>query len=107
MARFTSALLRLTTTDLWKIALALRPDSGGRTYDWGRHDGRTIPVVWRALPIGGRSGQADHTDLLKQLLNVIDASSIEEVLADREFISTGWLRQMQQRGIPSSGSLSF
>jgi hypothetical protein len=100
MARFTSALLRLTTTDLWKIALALRPDSGGRTYDWGRHDGRTIPVVWRALPIGGRSGQADHTDLLKQVLNVIDASSIEEVLADREFISTGWLRQMQQRGIP-------
>jgi hypothetical protein len=37
---------------------------------------------------------------LKQLLNVIDASSIEEVLADREFISTGWRRQMQQRGIP-------
>ncbi|CAM3621537.1 hypothetical protein GGP80_003006 [Salinibacter ruber] len=24
MARFTSALLRLTTTDLWKIALALK-----------------------------------------------------------------------------------
>jgi hypothetical protein len=67
----------------------------------------TIPVIWRTLPSGGGSGKTAHTDLLEQLLNVIDASSIEEVLADREFISTGWLRQMQQRGIPSSGSLSF
>jgi hypothetical protein len=31
----------------------------------------TIPVVWRALPSGGGSGQADHTDLLEQLLNVM------------------------------------
>jgi hypothetical protein len=60
----------------------------------------TIPVVWRALPSGGGSGQADHTDLLEQLLNVIDASSIKAILADREFISAGWLRQMQRREIP-------
>jgi hypothetical protein len=60
----------------------------------------TIPVVWRALPSRGGSGTADHTDLLEQLLNVIDASSIEAVLADWEFISSGWLYQMQQREIP-------
>jgi hypothetical protein len=152
MARFTSALLRLRTTDLWKIALALkagvRQKSNYRRiqrflaeYDvdftaLGRllvhllpqsppyvvvidrtewhfgqtpvnvlavgigHDGMTIPVVWRALPGGGGSGKADHTDLLEQLLNVIDASSIKAILADREFISAGWLRQMQRREIP-------
>jgi hypothetical protein len=64
------------------------------------HDGMTIPVVWRALPSGGGSGQADHTEVLKQLLDVIDASSIEAVLADREFICAGWLRQLQRREIP-------
>jgi len=64
------------------------------------HDGMTIPVVWRALPNGGGSGQADHTDMLEKLLDVIEPSSIKAVLADREFISTTWLRQMQQREIP-------
>lgn len=152
MARFTSALLRLTTTDLWKIALALKagvrqksnyrriqrflaeyeidftalgrlllhllPQSPpyvvviDRT-EWhvGQtpvnvltvgigHDGMTIPVVWRALPSGGGSGQAAQTDLLEKLLDVIDASSIKAVLADREFICAGWLRQLQRREIP-------
>jgi hypothetical protein len=152
MARFTSALLRLPTTDLWKIALALKAGVrqksnyrriqrffaeydvditalGGLLLDllpqtppyvvvidrtewhFGQtpvnvltvrigHDGMTIPVVWRALPSGGGSGKADHTDLLEQLLNVVDASSIEAVLADREFISSCWLYQMEQREIP-------
>lgn len=152
MARFTSALLRLTTTDLWKIALALKAGVrqksnyrriqrflAGYEVDFsalGRlmvhllpqdppyvvaidrtewhfgqkpvnvltvgvaHDGMTIPVVWHALPNGGGSGQAAQTETLAQLLEVIDASSIQVVLADREFISTGWLRMMQRRGIP-------
>jgi hypothetical protein len=152
MARFTSALLRLTTTDLWKIALALKagvrkkwnyrriqrflaeyevdftalgrlllhllPQSPpyvvviDRTeWHFGQtpvnvltvgvgHDGMTIPVVWRALPNGGGSGHADQTDVLERLLDVIDPSSIKAVLADREFISTGWLRQLQRREIP-------
>ena len=60
----------------------------------------TIPVVWRALPKGGGSSQTEHTGVLEQLLEVIEASSIEAVVADREFISAGWLRQMQRRGIP-------
>ncbi|MBB4090873.1 IS4 family transposase [Salinibacter ruber] len=152
MARFTSALLRLTTTDLWEIAPALKAAPKQKSnyrrirrflaeyeadfaalgrllvhllpqgpphvvvidrteWHFGQtpvnvltvgvgHDGMTIPVVWRALPSGGGSGQADHTDLLEQLPDVIDASSIKAVLADREFISAEWLRQMQRREIP-------
>lgn len=123
MARFTSALLRLRATNLWKIALALKAGVRQKSNDrriqrflveyevdftalgglllhllpqtppyvvvidrtewhFGQtpvnvlavgigHDGMTIPVVWRALPSGGGSGQADHTDLLEQLLNVM------------------------------------
>jgi hypothetical protein len=64
------------------------------------HRGMTIPVVWRALPEERGSSQADPTGVLEQLLERIEASSIEAVVADRELISAGWLRQMQRRGIP-------
>ncbi len=47
------------------------------------HRGVTVLVVWRALPKGGGSSQADPTDVLEQLLDRIEASSIEAVVADR------------------------
>lgn len=53
------------------------------------HRRMTVPVVLRALPGGGSSGEIGHTNVLNQFLQVIDASRIEADLADREFISTG------------------
>jgi hypothetical protein len=152
MARFTSALLRLTTTNLWKIALALKAEvqleSNYRRiqrflsdYDmdftmlarllvrlvperppyvvaldrtewhFGQtpvnvltvgiaHKGICFPIAWSVLPTGGSSGAEEQTEVLERFLAAVDPTSIEAVVADREFIGTQWLRHLKAREIP-------
>jgi hypothetical protein len=151
IARFTTAVVKQATTDLWAIALALKADvqpasnhrriqrflSGydldqaalGRLLlhllptespytltldrtEWhlgqapvnvlavGVVFGRVaVPIAWRALPKGGGSGAEDQIRLLEALLDVMDAASIDVLVADREFISVRWLRRLQDEGV--------
>jgi hypothetical protein len=152
MARFTSALLQLTTTNLWKIALALKAgvqlESNYRRiqrflsdYDmdftmlarllvrlvperppyvvaldrtewhFGQtpvnvltvgiaHRGICFPIAWNVLPTGGSSGAGEQIKVLERFLAAVDPTSIEAVVADREFIATEWLRRLQSYEIP-------
>ena len=152
MARFTSALLRLTTTNLSKIALALKAgvqlESNYRRiqrflsdYDmdftmlarllvhlvperppyvvaldrtewhFGQtpvnvlmvgiaHRGICFPITWSVLPAGGSSGAGEQTKVLERFLAAVDPASIKAVVADREFISTEWLRRLQSYEVP-------
>lgn len=152
IARFTAALLQLTTTNLRRLALALKgsvqPASNyrriqrflsGYAVDYttlGRllvrllpqqppyivvvdrtewhfgsmpvnilmigiaHRGICFPVVWTALPSGGGSGADDQTRVLERLLTVVEAASIEAVVADREFIGAAWLAHLKTQEIP-------
>ena len=154
MARFASALLRMRSGDLWKIALALKagvePESNHRRiqrflseydvdftmlgrllvhllpqdppfevvvdrteWEFGEtpvnvlvmgivHEQMAFPVAWTALPSGGGSGTDDHICVLERFLQVVDPSVIEVVTADREFISAGWLKRLQDEEIPFS-----
>jgi hypothetical protein len=152
MARFMSALLQLTTTNLWKIALALKAgvqlESNYRRiqrflsdYDmdftmlarllvrlvperppyvvaldrtewhFGQtpvnvltvgiaHRGICFPIAWNVLPTGGSSGAGEQIKVLERFLAAVDPTSIEAVVADREFIATEWLRRLQSYEIP-------
>lgn len=152
IARFTSALLKLTTSNLWEIATVLKAgvkeESNYRRirrflsdYEVGfaalgrlltrllpqkppykvvldrtewhfgetpvnvlmvgiAHKGIAFPVSWTVLPNGGSSSAEDHRRTLRQLFEIVDPEDIEVVLGDREFISAGWLRWLQDREIP-------
>jgi hypothetical protein len=59
-----------------------------------------VPIAWTALATAGGSGADDQTGLLEAMLHVVDPASVEALVADREFISTAWLRRLQAEGIP-------
>lgn len=152
MARFTSAVLAMTTTNLQRIAIALK--AGVKTasnyrriqrflieYDLdavtlGRlllhllpqeppykvavdrtewhfgetavnvlmigiaHEGMAFPIAWSTLSGPGSTGAEAQTQVLAQFLSVVDSGDVQVVVADREFISAEWLRQLRERGIP-------
>lgn len=64
------------------------------------HRGIAFPVAWAVLPKGGSSRASDQIEVLERFLAVVDASSIEALVADREFISIDWVQCLQEKGIP-------
>jgi len=64
------------------------------------HEGIAFPVSWRVLPDGGRSSTEDHRRALQRFFESVDPEDVEVMLGDREFISTEWLRWLQEREIP-------
>jgi hypothetical protein len=64
------------------------------------HDKMAVPIVWTALSSGGSSSADDQTRVLEQFLQVVDSESIKVLTADREFISTKWLKRLKAEDIP-------
>ena len=64
------------------------------------HKGVAFPVAWKVLPSGGGSGAKSHIEVLERFLSIIGPTSIEAVLADREFISVDWMRHLKEKNIP-------
>lgn len=64
------------------------------------HRGVAFPIAWKVLPKGGSSEASEQIDVLERFLGVVDPSSVEAVVADREFISIEWLCRLQERDIP-------
>ena len=154
MARFTAAVLKRRTADLWQIAVSLKagvqhesnyrriqrflsgykvdfrmlgcllirliPESPpyevvvDRTeWEFGEtpvnvlvvgiaHEKMAFPITWTALPKGGSSGVGDQIEVLERFLQVVDPEAIDVLTADREFISAGWLKRLQEEEIPFS-----
>ena len=50
-----------------------------------------VPLFWTLLPHQGSSGTAQRITLLQRYLDLFGASSIDLLLADREFIGADWL----------------
>ncbi len=62
--------------------------------------GIAYPVVWSVLGHGGGSGAGEHTDLLEQFLRLVEPDELRALVADREFTGSGFLKELDQRGIP-------
>ena len=64
------------------------------------HRGIAFPIAWTALPKGGGSGSEEQIEVLEAALCALDASDVEALTADREFISVPWLKRLQAASIP-------
>jgi len=64
------------------------------------HRGIAFPVAWTALPKSGGSGAEEQIEVLEAALCAVDASDVEALTADREFISVSWLKRLQAASIP-------
>lgn len=58
------------------------------------------PLLWTLLPRGGNSSTAARIDLIERYLAYFPASTIDRLLADREFVGADWLRFLNENNIP-------
>jgi len=152
MARFVLSALKLTTTNLRRIAVALKAGveersnyrrirrflaeydvdyadlsallirlvpqdppyvlvTGRTEWHFGQtpinvlmigiaHRGIAFPIAWTALPKSGGSGSEEQIEVLEAALSALDASDVEALTADREFISVPWMKRLQAASIP-------
>ena len=59
-----------------------------------------VPVLWTLLEHGGASATAQRIALMRRYLRLFGASSIEALLADREFIGAQWLEYLIENNVP-------
>jgi len=58
------------------------------------YQGVAIPLLWTMLPKRGNSNQKERTELINRYINLFGAQSIENILADREFIGDDWIADL-------------
>lgn len=59
-----------------------------------------VPLMWTLLNHGGTSATVQRIALMKRYLRLFGVSSIEALLADREFIGAEWLEFLIENNIP-------
>jgi hypothetical protein len=59
-----------------------------------------VPLMWTLLDHGGNSDTAQRIALMRRYLCLFGASSIEALLADREFIGAEWLEFLIENNVP-------
>lgn len=59
-----------------------------------------VPILWTLLPHQGNSSTQQRIALMKRYLAIFEASSIECLLADREFIGPRWMSFLNENNIP-------
>ena len=64
------------------------------------HKGVAFPIVWTLLNKAGNSNMDERVDLLKEFLELVPATDITFLLADREFIGDTWMNYLDKRNIP-------
>ena len=58
------------------------------------YNGVSIPLLWTMLAKRGNSNQKERTDLINRYIRLFGAQSIENILADREFIGDDWIADL-------------
>lgn len=58
------------------------------------YNGVSIPLLWTMLPKRGNSNQKERTDLINRYIRLFGVQSIENILADREFIGDDWIEDL-------------
>lgn len=58
------------------------------------YQGVAIPLLWTMLPKRGNSNQKERTDLINRFISLFGTHSIENILADREFIGDDWIADL-------------
>ena len=59
-----------------------------------------VPLMWSLLGNSGNSSTRQRKKLIRRYLRVFGASSIEALLADREFIGDKWLDFLAENNVP-------
>lgn len=59
-----------------------------------------VPLLWTLIPHQGNSDTAQRIALMRRYLALFEASSIEALLADREFIGARWMDFLNENNIP-------
>lgn len=59
-----------------------------------------VPILWTLLDHGGTSATAQRVALMRRYLRLFKASSVEALLADREFIGSEWMEFLIENNIP-------
>lgn len=59
-----------------------------------------VPLMWSFLAHRGNSSTQQRIAMMKRYLRVFGASSIEALLADREFIGEDWLMYLIENNVP-------
>jgi hypothetical protein len=58
------------------------------------YSGVSIPLLWTMLAKRGNSNQKERTELINRFIRLFGAQSIENILADREFIGDEWIADL-------------
>ena len=58
------------------------------------YNGVSIPLLWTMLAKRGNSNQQERTDLINRYIGLFGVQSIENILADREFIGDQWIADL-------------
>lgn len=61
------------------------------------HKGIAFPLLWQRMNKKGNSNTRERLDLIDMLLQILPASKIDALVADREFIGKIWFRGLRQR----------
>ena len=61
-----------------------------------------VPLMWSFLSHRGNSSTRQRIDLIERYLRVFGVSSIEALLADREFVGDGWMTYLIEKMFHSS-----
>ena len=59
-----------------------------------------VPLLWSVIGHRGNSSMAERIELVQRYLRLFGASSIEVLLADREFIGDEWLEFLIENNVP-------
>jgi hypothetical protein len=64
------------------------------------YQGISIPLIWKMLDKQGNSNSEERIDLVERYIRLFGSSSIESILADREFIGNKWINSLSVNWIP-------
>ena len=59
-----------------------------------------VPLMWSLLDHGGNSSTAQRIELMRRYLRLFEVSSIDALLADREFVGARWLEFLNENNVP-------
>ena len=59
-----------------------------------------VPLMWSFLSHGGNSSTSQRKGLIQRYLRLFGASSIEALLADREFVGEDWMAYLFENNVP-------
>ena len=59
-----------------------------------------VPLMWSLLDHGGNSSTAQRIELMRRYLRLFEVSSIDALLAHREFVGARWLEFLNENNVP-------